>query len=65
MPGAAATLWQASEVSLRWSGRQRFTVLAVGNSALAIFLTAWAAWRIDPRRCERLDLDMDREHREA
>lgn len=52
----AATLWQASEVSLRWSGRQRFTVLAIGDSALAIFVTAWAAWRVDPRRCERLDV---------
>jgi tRNA 5-methylaminomethyl-2-thiouridine biosynthesis bifunctional protein len=56
MADDVATLWQPSGVSLRWSERQRFTILAVGNSALATFLTAWAAWRVDPRRCERLDV---------
>jgi tRNA 5-methylaminomethyl-2-thiouridine biosynthesis bifunctional protein len=52
---------QAREVFLagnglpeRWRGRARFTVLETGFGLGTNFLATWAAWRDDPRRCERL-----------
>jgi tRNA 5-methylaminomethyl-2-thiouridine biosynthesis bifunctional protein len=52
---------QAREVFLagnglpaRWQGRARFTILETGFGLGGNFLAAWAAWRDDPRRCERL-----------
>jgi tRNA 5-methylaminomethyl-2-thiouridine biosynthesis bifunctional protein len=38
----------------RWRGRARFTILETGFGLGHNFLATWAAWRDDPRRCERL-----------
>lgn len=38
----------------RWQGRARFVMLATGFGRGDGFLAAWAAWRQDPARCERL-----------
>ena len=38
----------------RWQERQRFVVLETGFGLGNNFLATWAAWRDDPRRCERL-----------
>lgn len=38
----------------RWQGRERFVILQAGFGAGLDFLAAWAAWRADPARCERL-----------
>ncbi|MBN3797738.1 FAD-dependent oxidoreductase, partial [Burkholderia sp. Ac-20392] len=38
----------------RWQGRRTFTIVATGFGAGGSFLAAWAAWRDDPARCERL-----------
>lgn len=38
----------------RWRGRARFTILETGFGLGHNFLATWAAWREDPRRCERL-----------
>jgi tRNA 5-methylaminomethyl-2-thiouridine biosynthesis bifunctional protein len=38
----------------RWRGRARFTILETGFGLGTNFLAAWAAWRDDPQRCERL-----------
>ncbi|OWQ92953.1 bifunctional tRNA (5-methylaminomethyl-2-thiouridine)(34)-methyltransferase MnmD/FAD-dependent 5-carboxymethylaminomethyl-2-thiouridine(34) oxidoreductase MnmC [Roseateles aquatilis] len=38
----------------RWAGRTRFVVLETGFGLGNNFLATWAAWRDDPRRCERL-----------
>jgi tRNA 5-methylaminomethyl-2-thiouridine biosynthesis bifunctional protein len=38
----------------RWRGRARFTILETGFGLGNNFLATWAAWRDDPRRCERL-----------
>jgi len=38
----------------RWQGRRTFTIVATGFGAGGTFLAAWAAWRDDPARCERL-----------
>jgi tRNA 5-methylaminomethyl-2-thiouridine biosynthesis bifunctional protein len=54
-------LAQAREVFLagnglpqRWQGRTRFVILETGFGLGHNFLAAWAAWRDDPARCERL-----------
>ncbi len=58
-PGGA--LAQARHVFLagnglpaRWAGRTQFTILETGFGLGNNFLAAWAAWRDDPQRCERL-----------
>ncbi|MDQ3024993.1 MAG: FAD-dependent 5-carboxymethylaminomethyl-2-thiouridine(34) oxidoreductase MnmC [Pseudomonadota bacterium] len=38
----------------RWQGRERFTILETGFGLGINFLTAWEAWRTDPRRPRRL-----------
>jgi tRNA 5-methylaminomethyl-2-thiouridine biosynthesis bifunctional protein len=40
----------------RWRGRARFTILETGFGLGTNFLAAWAAWRDDPQRCERLQV---------
>jgi len=57
----AGALAQARHVFLggnglpqRWQGRARFVVLETGFGLGHNFLATWAAWRDDPRRCERL-----------
>jgi tRNA 5-methylaminomethyl-2-thiouridine biosynthesis bifunctional protein len=57
----AGALAQARHVFLagnrlpqRWAGRGRFVVLETGFGLGNNFLATWAAWRDDPRRCERL-----------
>jgi tRNA 5-methylaminomethyl-2-thiouridine biosynthesis bifunctional protein len=52
---------QAHEVFLagnglpaRWRGRSRFVILETGFGLGHNFLAAWAAWRDDPARCDRL-----------
>lgn len=39
----------------RWRGRQRFVIAEIGFGLGNNFLAAWAAWRADPQRSERLD----------
>lgn len=39
----------------RWRGRQRFVIAETGFGLGNNFLAAWAAWRADPQRSERLD----------
>jgi tRNA 5-methylaminomethyl-2-thiouridine biosynthesis bifunctional protein len=58
---AAGPLTQAQHVFLggnglpgRWAGRQRFVILETGFGLGNNFLATWAAWRMDPARCERL-----------
>lgn len=38
----------------RWQDRARFVILETGFGLGNNFLATWAAWRADPRRCERL-----------
>jgi tRNA 5-methylaminomethyl-2-thiouridine biosynthesis bifunctional protein len=38
----------------RWRGRDRFCILETGLGLAQNFLATWAAWRDDPRRCDRL-----------
>jgi tRNA 5-methylaminomethyl-2-thiouridine biosynthesis bifunctional protein len=38
----------------RWRGRAQFTILETGFGLGTNFLAAWAAWRDDPQRCDRL-----------
>jgi tRNA 5-methylaminomethyl-2-thiouridine biosynthesis bifunctional protein len=38
----------------RWATRQRFVILETGFGLGNNFLATWAAWRVDPHRCERL-----------
>src|SRR5262249_30392368 len=38
----------------RWQGRERFVVLETGFGLGNNFLATIDAWRLDPRRCERL-----------
>ena len=40
----------------RWRGRARFTIVETGFGLGHNFLATWAAWRDDPRRCERLQV---------
>lgn len=58
---AAGALAQARHVFLngnglpeRWRARRVFTIVETGFGIGGNFLAAWAAWRADPRRCERL-----------
>ena len=58
----SGALAQASHVFLagnglpeRWRGRQRFVIAETGFGLGNNFLAAWAAWRADPQRSERLD----------
>jgi tRNA 5-methylaminomethyl-2-thiouridine biosynthesis bifunctional protein len=41
-------------VRSRWAERRIFTVLQTQFDAGRLFIDTWAAWRADPRRCERL-----------
>ena len=57
--GASAALAQrvfvaGNALPARWQGRRTFTIVATGFGAGGSFLAAWAAWRDDPARCERL-----------
>ncbi len=38
----------------RWQGRNAFTILETGFGFGLNFLTAWAVWERDPRRCDAL-----------
>jgi tRNA 5-methylaminomethyl-2-thiouridine biosynthesis bifunctional protein len=38
----------------RWARKRNFTVLQAEFDAGQLFIEAWAAWRADPQRCERL-----------
>lgn len=38
----------------RWQGRPHFVILATGFGQGQDVLATWAAWRADPRRCDRL-----------
>lgn len=58
---AAGALAQAEQVFLRgtdlparWAGQARHVILETGFGLGHNFLATWAAWRRDPRRCERL-----------
>lgn len=58
---SAGALEQARHVFLggnrlpqRWAGRERFVIAESGFGLGNNFLATWAAWRADPRRCERL-----------
>lgn len=57
----AGALAQANHVFLagnglprRWAGQPDFTILETGFGLGNNFLATWAAWREDPRRCDRL-----------
>ncbi|WP_341889273.1 bifunctional tRNA (5-methylaminomethyl-2-thiouridine)(34)-methyltransferase MnmD/FAD-dependent 5-carboxymethylaminomethyl-2-thiouridine(34) oxidoreductase MnmC [Variovorax sp. YR752] len=57
----AGALEQARHVFLggsglprRWAGRERFVIAETGFGLGNNFLAAWAAWRRDEKRCERL-----------
>ncbi|RQU48621.1 bifunctional tRNA (5-methylaminomethyl-2-thiouridine)(34)-methyltransferase MnmD/FAD-dependent 5-carboxymethylaminomethyl-2-thiouridine(34) oxidoreductase MnmC [Burkholderia cenocepacia] len=59
--GASGTLAHAHRAFVsgnglptRWQRRRTFTIVATEFGAGAGFLAAWAAWRDDPARCERL-----------
>ncbi|ONX52078.1 bifunctional tRNA (5-methylaminomethyl-2-thiouridine)(34)-methyltransferase MnmD/FAD-dependent 5-carboxymethylaminomethyl-2-thiouridine(34) oxidoreductase MnmC, partial [Burkholderia cenocepacia] len=59
--GASGTLAHAHRAFVagnglpaRWQRRRTFTIVTTGFGAGAGFLAAWAAWRDDPERCERL-----------
>lgn len=59
---ASGALAQARHVFLagnglpgRWQGRERFAIAETGFGLGNNFLAAWAAWRADPQRSERLD----------
>ncbi|HHT9051328.1 TPA: FAD-dependent 5-carboxymethylaminomethyl-2-thiouridine(34) oxidoreductase MnmC [Burkholderia cenocepacia] len=59
--GASGTLAHAHRAFVagnglpaRWQRRRTFTIVTTGFGAGAGFLAAWAAWRGDPERCERL-----------
>ena len=56
MSERAAALLEAGQAPARWAGRERFTVLVVGEAGIDVFLSAWSAWRRDPRRCARLEV---------
>ena len=38
----------------RWQGREHFVILTTGFGHGEDVLAVWAAWRADPRRCDRL-----------
>ncbi|WP_201325096.1 FAD-dependent oxidoreductase, partial [Burkholderia sp. E168m23] len=59
--GASGTLARAHRTFVagnglpaRWQRRRTFTIVTTAFGAGAGFLAAWAAWRDDPARCERL-----------
>lgn len=59
---SSGALAQASHVFLagnglpdRWRGRERFVIAETGFGLGNNFLAAWAAWRADAQRSERLD----------
>ncbi|KVL10498.1 bifunctional tRNA (5-methylaminomethyl-2-thiouridine)(34)-methyltransferase MnmD/FAD-dependent 5-carboxymethylaminomethyl-2-thiouridine(34) oxidoreductase MnmC [Burkholderia sp. MSMB1826] len=59
--GASGTLAHAHRAFVagnglpaRWQRRRTFTIVTTRFGAGAGFLAAWAAWRDDPARCERL-----------
>lgn len=43
-----------NELPERWQGRPRFVILETGFGLGNNFLATWAAWRADPKRCNRL-----------
>ncbi len=54
-PGQARHVFLAGNgLPERWRGRRRFTLLETGFGLGLNFLVAWAAWRGDAGRCERL-----------
>lgn len=42
------------DLPARWAHRDEFVILQAGFGQGQRFLTAWAAWRADPDRCQRL-----------
>jgi tRNA 5-methylaminomethyl-2-thiouridine biosynthesis bifunctional protein len=61
LPPAAEALRRAEQVFLagnqlpaRWTGQTRHVILETGFGPGHNFLATWAAWRRDPRRCDRL-----------
>lgn len=58
---ASGAVGQAQHVFLhgnglpeRWQGEERFVILETGFGLGLNFLATWAAWKDDPRRCQRL-----------
>ena len=51
---AAHVFLAGNGLPARWQARDAFTVLETGFGLGNNFLATWAAWRADPRRCERL-----------
>jgi tRNA 5-methylaminomethyl-2-thiouridine biosynthesis bifunctional protein len=45
---------QGNGLPARWQGRAQFTILETGFGLGNNFLATWAAWKDDPKRCERL-----------
>ncbi|MEC5396745.1 bifunctional tRNA (5-methylaminomethyl-2-thiouridine)(34)-methyltransferase MnmD/FAD-dependent 5-carboxymethylaminomethyl-2-thiouridine(34) oxidoreductase MnmC [Uliginosibacterium sp. H1] len=45
---------RGNDLPVRWQGQQRFCIVETGFGLGHNFLATWAAWRDDPRRCERL-----------
>lgn len=43
-----------NDLPRRWAKRARFVILETGFGLGNNFLATWAAWRTDPKRCERL-----------
>jgi tRNA 5-methylaminomethyl-2-thiouridine biosynthesis bifunctional protein len=54
MAQARAVFLAGNGLPARWAGRDRFCILETGLGLAQNFLTTWAAWRDDPRRCGRL-----------
>lgn len=54
-PGQARHVFlRGNDLPSRWSARRLFTVVETGFGLGLNFLATWAAWRDDPRACERL-----------
>jgi tRNA 5-methylaminomethyl-2-thiouridine biosynthesis bifunctional protein len=51
---ARAVFLAGNDLPERWRGRARFTILETGFGLANNFLAAWAAWRDDAQRCQRL-----------
>lgn len=51
---ARAVFVAGNELPTRWQGREHFTIVETGFGLGLNFLATWAAWRLDPARCERL-----------
>jgi tRNA 5-methylaminomethyl-2-thiouridine biosynthesis bifunctional protein len=43
-----------NDLPARWAGERLFTIVETGFGAGLNFMATWAAWRSDPKRCERL-----------